>query len=195
MQRYESAKERNERMELLTEEESKRNEEIVATYGTNDTVPSTDGLKDTVVYPPHTMCTGTQTELTAMDIAALEAYYQQRVKECLQVRDVKGYPDQEDLKMDEKLLRFYTGINSFMVLMAVFELVAAAIPKNPLTKLYKFQSFLLTLMKMRLNASNFDLAFRFGISATTVGRVFSRWIEAMDVRLAFLVTWPDHESL
>ena len=175
-------------MELLTEEESKRNEEIVATYGTNDTVPSTDGLKDTVVYPPHTMCTGTQTELTAMDIAALEADYQQRVKECSQVRDVKGYPDQEDLKTDEKLLRFYTGINSFTVLMAVFELVAAAIPKNPLTKLSKFQPFLLTLMKMRLNTNNFDLAFRFGISATTVGRVFSRWIEAMDVRLAFLVT-------
>ena len=61
--------------------------------------------------------------------------------------------------------------------MAVFELVAAAIPKNPLSKLIKFQSFLLTLMKMRLNVSNFDLAFRFGISATAVGRVFSRWIE------------------
>ena len=193
MQIYESAKERNERM--VTEEESKRNEEIVATYGTNDTVLSTDGLKDTVVYPPHTVCTGTQTELTAMDIAALEADYQQLVKECSQVRDAKGYPDQEDLKTDEKLLRFYTGINSFTVLMAVFELVAVAIPKNPLTKLSKFQSFLLTLMKMRLNASNFDLAFRFGISATTVGRVFSRWIEAMDVRLAFLVTWPDRESL
>ena len=44
---------------------------------------------------------------------------------------VKGYPDQEDLMTDEKLLRFYTGINSFTVLMAVFELVAAAIPKNP----------------------------------------------------------------
>ena len=58
----------------------------IATYGTNDTVPSTDGLKDTVVYPPHTVCTGTQTELTAMDIAALEADYQQRVKECSQVR-------------------------------------------------------------------------------------------------------------
>ena len=89
--RYESAKERNERMELLTEEERKRNEEIIATYGTNDTVPSTDGLKDTVVYPPHTVCAGTQTELTAMDIAALEADYQQRVKECSQVRDVKGH--------------------------------------------------------------------------------------------------------
>jgi hypothetical protein len=48
---------------------------------------------------------------------------------------------------------------------------------------------------MRLNASNFDLAFRFGISATTVGRIVTRWVEAMDARLSFLVTWPDRESL
>ena len=50
-------------------------------------------------------------------------------------------------------------------------------------------------MKMRPNASNLYFAFRFGISATTGGQVFSRWIEAMDVRLAFLITWPDRESL
>ena len=141
------------------------------------------------------MCSGTQTDLTALDIAALEADYQQRVKECSQVRDRKGFPDQEDFKADEKLLRFYTGLNSFTVLMAVFDLVAAVIPENPLSRLSKFQSFTLTLMKMRLNVSNFDLAFRFGISATTVGRVLTRWIETMDARLSFLVTWPNRENL
>ena len=148
-----------------------------------------------VEYPPNMVCSGTQTDLTALDISALEADYQQRVKESSQVRDRKGFPGEEDFKADEKLLRFYTGLNSFTVLMAVFELVAAVIPENPLSKLSKFQSFTLTLMKMRLDASTFDLAFRFGVSATTASRVFSRWIEAMDVRLAFLVTWPDRESL
>ena len=69
------------------------------------------------------MCSGTQTDLTALDIAALEADYQQRVKECSQVRDRKGFPDQEDFKADEKLLCFYTGLNSFTLLMAVFDLV------------------------------------------------------------------------
>ena len=52
------------------------------------------------------MCAGTQTELTAMDIAALEVDYQQRVKEFSQVRDVNGYLDQEELKTNEKRLRF-----------------------------------------------------------------------------------------
>ena len=75
----------------------------------------------------------------------------------------REFPDQEDFETDEKLLCFYMGLNSSTVLMAVFDMVAAALPENPLVKLTKFQSFTLTLKKMRLNASNFDLAFRFGI--------------------------------
>lgn len=109
------------------------------------------------------MCCGIQTDLTALDIGALEVDYQQRVKECSEVHHTKGFPDQEDFGTDEKLLCFYTGLNSFTVLMAVFDMAAAALPENPLAKLTKFQSFTLTLMKMRLHASNFDLAFRFGI--------------------------------
>ena len=48
---------------------------------------------------------------------------------------------------------------------------------------------------MRLNAANSDLAFRFGFNATTVSRILSRWNEALNVQLAFIVTWPDRESL
>ena len=136
-----------------------------------ETVPPNS---DPVEYPPQAVCCGTQTDLTALDIAALEADYQKRVEEFSQVCERKGFPDQEDFKRDEKLLRFYTGLSSFTVLMAVFNLVAGVIPENPLSKLSRFQSFTLTLMKMRLNASNFDLTFRFGVCDTTVSRVFLR---------------------
>ena len=78
--------------------------------------------------------------------------------------------------------------------MAIFNILAPVIPEYPLSKLSKFQSFTLTLMKLRLNEANLDLVFRFGVSATTVGRILSRWIEAMHVRLAFIDTWPDCES-
>ena len=144
------------------------------------------------------MSTGTQTDMTADDIAALKADYQIRVAESSIVDlacNKKGFPNEEDLKSDEKLLRFYTGISSFTVLMSVFNLVAAAVPESPLSKLTKFQSFTLTLMKLRLNIANLDLAFRFGVCATTIGRTFSKWIEAMNIRLSFLVSWPDRESL
>ena len=79
--------------------------------------------------------------------------------------------------------------------MAIFKLVSTIIPDGGAAKLGKFEYFILTLMKLRLNASNYDLGFRFGISESSVSRVFSKWIEALDVRLSFLVTWPDRESL
>ena len=131
LERYEAVKQRNERKER--EEEMRRNEETAGCAsgesGMDDNiVPLTD---DTVVYPPGMVCSGTQTDLTSMDITALEEDYQQQVKECSEVCDRRtGYPEGEDLKSDEKLLHFYTGITSFTVLMAVFELVAAAIPET-----------------------------------------------------------------
>ena len=79
--------------------------------------------------------------------------------------------------------------------MALFTLVSVSIPEGAATKLSKFNCFLLTLMKLRLNVSSYDLGFRFGVSESTVSRVFLKWIEAMDVRLSFLITWPDRESL
>ena len=52
--------------------------------------------------------------------------------------------------------------------------------------------FYSNIMKLRLNSSNYDLGFRFGISASTVSWIFS---EAMDIRLAFLISWPDRAAL
>ena len=55
-----------------------------------------------------------------MDLAALESDYEQRVKELSDVCSAKGFPDQDDLKNDKKLLHFYTGVSSFTILVAVF---------------------------------------------------------------------------
>ena len=82
---------------------------------------------------------------------------------------------------------FFTGVSSFTVLMALFRLVSVALPEGGVAKLSQFEYFTLTLMKLRLNASNYDLAFRFGISESSVCCVLSKWIEAMDIRLSFLI--------
>ena len=55
-------------------------------------------------------------------------------------------------------------LKQFHCINGFFNLVAPIIPDNPLSKLSKFQSFTLTLMKLRLNTTNFDVAFRFGVS-------------------------------
>ena len=48
--------------------------------------------------------------------------------------------------------------------MAVFNMVAVAVQVGGAAKLTKFDCFTLTLMKLRLNASNYDLGFRFNVS-------------------------------
>ena len=145
--------------------------------------------------PSNSVCTYVQTDLTLKALTSLETDYQQRITEATRHQCVKGYPDEDDLKDNEELLRFYTGLTSFNVLMSLFMIVATPMTETPTTKLPKFQCYILTLMKLRLNLSNYDLGFRFGISTSTVSRVFARWIEAMDIRLTFLIMWPDRETL
>ena len=90
-------------------------------------------------------------------------------------------------------VKFYTGLTDFDVLKAVFDIVAPPVLYK--TKLTQFQEFVLTLIKLRLDLPYKDLAYRFGLSLTTVSRIFSKWLSIMDVRLKFLIIWPDRESL
>ena len=107
------------------------------------------------LQPTNTVSIGTQTDLTMNDIAALEEDYQCRIDEPANQKKVqKGYPSVDDFSRSEKILRFYTGISSFTVLMAIFNLVSAGIPDKGICKLTKFEYFTLVLMKLRLHASN-----------------------------------------
>ena len=54
----------------------------------------------------------------------------------------------------------------------------------------------MTMMKLRLNLSHYDLAFRFNVSAPTVSRIPSRWIFIMDDKMRdMLIKWPSGEAL
>ena len=48
----------------------------------------------------------------------------------------------------------------------------------------------MVLIKLRLNVPLQDLADRFVVS-TTVSRIFSYWMVVMDVRLKFIISWPE----
>ena len=53
----------------------------------------------------------------------------------------------------------------------------------------------MVLMKLRLNVPHQDLAYRFGVSMSTVSRTFAHWLVIMDVRLSPLIRWPEREEL
>ena len=81
-------------------------------------------------------CMSTQTELSANanDIAISEHGYQLQTR--VSMANATRYPTQYNLKVDEKLLRFYTGLSRFKTLMAVFEIVLSSLPK-PNIKTYQ----------------------------------------------------------
>ena len=77
--------------------------------------------------------------------------------------------------------------------MAVFDLISPPLPERKSTS--KFQQLLITFMRLRLNLSVQDLAYRFGVHASSVSRVFQTCMHVMYTSVAFLVKWLEREEL
>ena len=118
---------------------------------------------DAVVITEAQRSLSVQTEQTGKDIENLMCDNQKRIEEIhLLKQSSKGYPTKQEIEENTKLLTFYTKFECFTVLMAVFEYVSKHVNHSANHKLPEFDCFLLTIMKLRLNLSHFDLAFRFG---------------------------------
>ena len=63
------------------------------------------------------------------------------------------------------------------------------------TKLTLFQQFSCVLLKLRTNANIENLSHRFGVSCTTISRIFNKWLPHIDRRLHGLILWPDRKAL
>ena len=53
----------------------------------------------------------------------------------------------------------------------------------------------MTLMKLRHNFGDTDLAYCFNVDKSTVSRYFSKWLELLYVKLSFMILWPDRDDL
>ena len=137
----------------------------------------------------------TQTDLTTNMIEDMshnsECYEQKRIE--LMEEGMQPFTEKAFTVNGKEYVKFYTGLPNFEVLQTVFDFVAP--PATQRTKLTPFQEFALTLIKLRLDLPFQDLAYRFGLSVTTVSRIFSKWLTIMDVRLKCLIMWPDRDSL
>ena len=76
--------------------------------------------------------------------------------------------NEEDLCNDDKLVKLYTGFSSFKKLRAVYTYVSKDIVHGTQAALTLFQQFIMVLLKLRLNLSDQDIAYRFGIHQSTV---------------------------
>ena len=50
-------------------------------------------------------------------------------------------------------------------------------------------------MKLRLNLTNEDLVYRFGVAKSTVSRIFHKWLDVMYVKMKSCIRWPDKETV
>ena len=101
----------------------------------------------------------------------------------------------EESLVNHEFTKFYTGLPNAEVVKAVFAHVSKTMPSDGITKLSPFQEFMCVLLKLRLNSPVEDLAYRFGISTSTVSRIILTWLKQMDIRMHNLIVWPDREAL
>ena len=95
---------------------------------------------------------------------------------------------------DQVKVHYYTGLPNAEVLRCTFEFVVAFYAKGE-KRNYYWISFLIVLIKLRLNLGFQDLAFRMDVSLATVTRRFHEMLDMMKIRLKFLVQWPEREQL
>ena len=139
---------------------------------------------------------GVQTDLSKECIVNLE-------EECCNLRSEKQQLSESIMKVaftqesmsPEAKVHFYTGLPSFSTLMAVFNFVAPFVPHTARSVLPQFQHLMMTLMKLRLNLLDQDMAYRFGVSQSTVSKTWRKWVDAMFIRLKPLIKWPKREQL
>ena len=100
--------------------------------------------------------------------------------------------DNDEDRQNRKM-RFYAGLPSMAVFMWIFSLVNNFITKRQIIS--SENQLLLTLMKLRLELQNTDLAYRFGISSSTVSLIINECIPILSQRLKFLIKWPSTDTL
>lgn len=85
--------------------------------------------------------------------------------------------------------QIYPDLPNFTVLKTIYDFVT---PSHHNGKLAAFPEYAVTSLKLRLNPSIQDLAYRFEVSNS---RIVLKWLTVMDVRLNSLILWPERADL
>ena len=110
----------------------------------------------------------------------------------------------ECIANDDKLIKLYTGFTTYSVFVAFFSFLGPSV--NELTywgdkestgvrhrqrKLSPFNQFFMTLIKLKLNLRNKDIAYCFGISEPTISRYLTTWVCFLYQQLKEINWMPD----
>ena len=103
---------------------------------------------------------------------------------------------ESSLTDDDKAVKYYTGLPSYLMLQCIFDFVIVGLPNGFFaSSCSPFEQFLMVLMKLRLNLGDQDLAYRFGIHQSTVSWYFNKWLDVLHQKLSVFVCWPERDQL
>ncbi|KAL3186660.1 hypothetical protein MRX96_026817 [Rhipicephalus microplus] len=130
---------------------------------------------------------------------------QKKVKRCKAEATQKIDITYEALVEDEKKLRYYTGFTSRKSFDSFWSLLEPDAKKLRFWQMKETENedrnfilplktqLVLVLMRLRLGLDGLDLAYRFGVSTSTVSRIWVTWLDFLDNRLCQVPTWmPPH---
>ena len=117
----------------------------------------------------------------------------------------------ENMKHDHSKVAFYTGFPSYAHLEVCFDFLGPAAMnlqyKDTSTLIEKgrklgrprslppLEEFFLTMVRLRLGLLEQDIAYRFGISQSTVSRIFATWINFIYHQFKGIPLWPPREYI
>ena len=131
-----------------------------------------------------------QTELTSEFISQLISDNQNlRSQKCCLEQKLERFNFDESSFCDDKKVKILTGLPSSAVLTAIFKLIESHLPSRSLSR---FQQFVITLLRIKHNLSIEFLSIIFGVSDSTISRIFLDCINQMYFHVVPpLVFWPD----
>lgn len=92
---------------------------------------------------------------------------------------------------DDVRTKFYTGLSTWYLFTLLFNFLSPYVRKP--RQLTLMDELFLVLLKLRLNLHSEDLAYRFGVSLSSVSRIFHVWMDVMYARLKLFIRWPERD--
>ncbi|XP_065114097.1 uncharacterized protein [Paramisgurnus dabryanus] len=110
----------------------------------------------------------------------------------METQCVEPAPLYVTLLRNNQLCQLYTGL-----ILDVFYSVADHLTNTYTNsfQLHPWDQLLMTLMKLRLNLLQGDLAERFGVSQSIVSKVISCWIDIMEENMRYYMPWLPRETI
>ncbi|XP_034039900.1 uncharacterized protein LOC117522576 isoform X2 [Thalassophryne amazonica] len=123
---------------------------------------------------------------------------QMLLSENQQLKDMIAAVDlsEDSFRDNNEKTKVYTGLTTFTLLMAVFDLIRPTLEEKSNEALTPFQQLLLTLMKLRLSVPLHYLSCVFRVQYTTVQRTFSDVINILNAKYVSLTLfWPERGQI